>query len=494
MNKLFGRKCWHRWILAIGYMLVFTGFIYSIYYSMPANDDFAWAIDWWSGNRVVEMLHRIGWNYMNSFGNSGIFAIAIQILFNPLHLFNNSAHSFGISMIIMNVIIMVGILWSVRTIFKYMFSISDDRVLDILTFLVALLVTTSYYYSDVYNWWSGTPGYSGMMMMCMITSAAILRYLADTANKRRYIAMIILGMITCTSMMYCVAVGAFYVLFAFIVNWKNGDSIKKKFLPLGLYILSGILMVIAPGNYTRMSNENTTGYVLKDALNVTAHRIISRMIVTIQTKPWVIAILLLMVLLGIYAKTEKKQNIFVIAFGYICVTVAAFSGLLLYVYGSAKTIDAEFTPRVYYVEDYMVFIGAAVTAFALGAWLNQKFGIDLKGKVTSVIAGAVIVLAGAYIAKTGSYNAIIQYDIYQKSALIKESWYFWNDILDEVIAAEPGSDVVIDRENVDWCQYSYYVSLDEIPREPLGPDARYGNCNQCASKYYGVNSIIVNLY
>ncbi len=512
MKTLFDKKYWYRWVLVPCYVLVFASFVYSIYYSMPANDDFAWAVDWWSGNRLIEMFKRIDWNYNYYFGNSGIFAIAVQILFNPLYLFNNSGHSFGICMIIANTIIMVGILWSVRTIFKYLFKIEDVRTCDILTFIVALLLTTSYYYSDVYNWWSGTPGYSGMMMMWLVTTASILRFLEDKDNKKSYIAMIILGMITCTSMMYCVAVGAVYVLLVIVMDYKNGGAWLKKFLPLGFYVLAGVLMVIAPGNGARMTSEAKRGYDMVDAIFVTGHRIILRMIMTVQTKPWVLVLFSIIFILGLYAGSKRKLNIFVIIFGYACIVVSAFSGLLLYVYGSAKTIDSEFTPRVYYVEDYLMFIGSAIAVYAFAAWLTQLGGKGaeaqansgqdqevvgsgkLRGGVAVAISLFAILIGGLYTLRSGSYNVIMQYDIYQKSALIKESWEFWDDILDEVIAAGPGSDVVIDRDNVDWCQYSYYVSMDEIPKEPLSEDAKYGNCNQCASKYYGVRSIIVNLH
>ena len=306
--------------------------------------------------------------------------------------------------------------------------------------------------------------------------------------------MIILGMVTCTSMMYCVAVGSMYVTFSFIMRYKNGESIKRKVLPLVLYIIAGVLMAIAPGNYTRMSNENTSGYSLFNAVIVTACRIWLRAKTTIQTKPWAVAILLIVLIVGIYVGSAKKQNIFVIAFGYLCVIVSAFSGLLLYVYGSAKQLDSEFTPRVYYVEDYMMFIGTAIVLFAMGAWIKQKLCVQIKDSITIGLVCLCIFAGCIFSIKGDSYQQIIQYDVYQKSALIKESWYFWNEILDEVVAAEDGADVVINRENVDWCQYSYYVSLDEIPRETLSEDAKYGNCNQCASKYYGVDSIIVNLY
>ncbi len=484
----------YRVLLLIGYIFIFGSYLYSIYYSMPANDDFAWAIEWWSSNRLIETFHRIKWNYMNSFGNSGVFAIVVQILINPLYWFNNAGHSYGITMIIANAIIIIGILVSVREIFKYIFSINSNLVLDVLVFIIALLISTSYYYSDVYNWWSGTPGYSGMMMMTLITGAAILRYLNFPERKSNYILMIVVGMITCTSMMYCVAVGSFYVLFTFIVFLKNGDSFKKKIVPLAAYIFSGILMVIAPGNYARMSNEQSTGSRIIPAMIVTAYRVITRLTTTVQTKPWVIVLMLLIFVIGICYGGKKQQNLLVIVLGAICTIISAYSGVLLYVYGSNKNFDSEFTPRVYYVEDYLVFIGMAVVGYALGAWVNQKLNLSLDKIKAFSLTSIIVVVLLISIAHNQNYRGIIQVDIFYKSQLIQESWVFWDEILQVIEESETGADLVIDRNNVDWCQYSYYVGLDDIPREKLSDESKYGNCNQCASKYYNVDSIIVNLY
>jgi len=243
-----------------------------------------------------------------------------------------------------------------------------------------------------------------------------------------------------------------------------------------------------------MSNEESSDASLFNAVIVTGYRILTRLKTTIQTKPWVVAIMLLILLLGLFIGSNRKHNLLVIIFGAACTIVAAFSGLLLYVYGSNKTIDAEFTPRVYYVEDYMVFIGMAIAIYAFGSWIKQIIGVQINTMVAAGVSVIVVLLSAAYIMTGGRYAGVIQVDILAHADLIKESWVFWDEILQEVESAEDGAEIVINKENVDWCQYSYYVSLDEIPRETLTEDAKYGNCNQCASKYYGVDSIIVNLY
>lgn len=487
------KKYWYRIPLAVGYLLVFASYLYSIYYSMPANDDFAWAINWWSDNRIMETLHRIDWNYNNWFSNSGVFAIVIWVLFHPLYWFENVGHSFGICMIVWNVIIFIGLLWGTRSVFKYMFEISSSAILDILTFIVSLLVTTSYYYSDVYNWWNGVPSYSGTMALCVITCAYILKYNAGITNKKSYAAMIILGMITCTSMMYCVAIGAFYVLYTFIIYFKNGDSIKRKVMPLLLYIITGVLMVIAPGNYARMNGEMHVDNSISGGIFVTGYRLINRFVVTLHTKPWVVALMLLIFLIGLAVGNNRKHSLIGIVFGIVCTFAASFCALFLYVYSSNKGISDEIVPRIYYVEDYMVFIAMAFIVFAFGAWLKQIAHIDFSIYKLGITSACLVTIAVAYILVGGHYKSIIQVDIVNRAALIKESWEFWDDILVEIENAEPNSDVVIDRENVDWCQYCYYVGLDDIKKEKLSEEARYGNCNECASKYYGVDSIVVNL-
>ena len=478
-------------IFVVAYTLLFVPYLYSIYYSMPANDDFAWAIEWWTSNRLVEMFHRVAWNYMNYFGQSGIMAVMLQVTLNPLYLFDNAGHSFGIMMMIYNSLIMIGILVAVRKLFKEIFEITSSLQLDVLTLITAALLTTSYYYSDVYNWWSGVPGYSFTMMLCLLTCAYIVAFLNE-GTKKSYIIMIVLGILTCTSMMYCVAIGGFYVLYMFIIRRKDGD-LKKKITPLVAFIVAGVLMVIAPGNSARMASEQRSSG-MAEAISVTLHRTITRAIVTVQTKPWVLCMLVIILLMGLLVGTSKKVSIVNTILGGVVVYISAFTAVLLYVYGQQKTIDSEFTPRIYYVEDYMMFVGAAIIAFAVGCFIKQIIHLQVKQTFANVGIAAVALLSALYVATGMRYAGVIQYDIYSKAPVIQASWVLWNGILDEVIAAEDGADVVIERQNVPWCQYSYYTSIDEDYKEPLSADAKYGNCNECAAKYYGVNSIVVYLY
>lgn len=492
IKSLFAKENIYKWLLAVGYVLLLSPFAYSVFYSMPANDDFAWALTWWSDNRIVEMFHRVHWNYTNSFGNSGIFAIMIQVLFNPLYWFDNAGHSFGICQLIAFFIVVVPLLIVVRKFFITVGYLTDKRAADIATFLVAVMLYTSYYYSDVYNWWSGTPGYAMMMVVAVFTLVNIAKH-QQTLEKSTYVAMIITGMIACTSMMYCVTIGVFYVIYVFIVHWKNGESFLKKAMPLACYIIAGVLMLIAPGNHTRMGNENAMNASVKASVIVTAVCNLLRLRASIISKPIAVLAIVLIMVIGVIAKGKKKPRILLVILGAVGVLVAGFGAVLPYVYGSSKALDSEFTGRVYFVEDYITIIGFAIAAFKLGQWIGHMVTLESICKICGAVAVLATVIALMYGQKHGYLVQLLPYDITQKSDIIKTTYYFWDDILDK-IQESPEDDVVIDRTNVTWIPYVYPCGIDGDYQPTLSDDAKYGNCNQCASKYFGKKSIVVNLY
>ena len=84
MKRILKSMTAYRWILLIGYILLLAPFVYAVFYSMPANDDYALGTNWWGANIFVEAFKRMQWNYLHWFGQSGTIAILIQVIFNPL--------------------------------------------------------------------------------------------------------------------------------------------------------------------------------------------------------------------------------------------------------------------------------------------------------------------------------------------------------------------------------------------------------------------------
>lgn len=480
-------------IILLGYIALFAPYIYSVYYSMPSNDDFPLGIKWWDANLLVEALKRTGWNYMNWFGQSGVIAIMIQVLLNPLYWFHNAGHSFGICMIIVFTAITFGTLYAARRLILLLADGIDAFVADVFTFLLALMIFTSYYYNDVYNWWSGVPGYSLMMMFAVFNFGNIAKY-TQTHTKRDYIIMIIVGMITCTSLMNCVATGLFYLIYVFVVNSKDGDSFKHKAIPLICYIISGIITVAAPGNFRRIEFEKLNGKSATDpeyihSALVTIIRVVRRFVETLAYKPWVIFIALLIIFAGqMVGAKNKRPDIRRLLLATIAVFVSAWGAVYPYVLGSSKQMDSEFANRIYFVEDYIVFIGIAVLLFRFGQWLSDYKAIDKRVYLTGLAVLAVVTIVSPY------RTYFVPKDIVDDAAKIKATWYFWDDILDE-IESSPEDDVVITRTDVSWSRYVYTVNLvgDDSSDWVTGDDIYYCGCNQGVARLYGKNSVRVIL-
>lgn len=495
--ELFKSKNIYKVALIIGYIALFLPFIYAVFYSMPANDDFPLRLNWWGGNIITEGFKRLQWNYMNWFGQSGVIAILIQVWLNPLYWFDNQGHSFGIFMVIVFSLIVSGTLWGARRLFIAISNCSN-KIADIFTFLLALLLFTSYYYNDVYSWWSGVPGYSFMLMISCMAYGRIVQYLNDHRPKD-YIMMIILGTVACTSMMNCVATGLFYILFVFFINGKDGDTLKKKIIPLICYVVSGIITVAAPGNFKRIEFERFFGHEVKDpqyisSAIVTIERVVIRLIKTMVYKPWTIAIVVALLVLGMSQKSERTPKFKHIIIASVFVVIAAFGAVYPYVLGSNKTFESEFANRIYFVEDYIMFIGASLIAFRFGQWLAFKCNKYLSKKIVLGLFAGIFVLT--FIGqKISPYTTeFVPVDIVKRASLIKESHYFWGGILEEVKNSD--EDIVeIYRDEIDWCPYVYGCGLSsESIKWPDREDVYYCWCNEAVAKYYGKKDVLLHYY
>ncbi len=480
--------------IKIGFSILYLGLIasvlFAVFYSMPANDDFAWALEWFSPNRIVECFKRIGWNYMNWFGQSGVIAVAIQVLFNPLYWFKDVGHSFGICMVIIFLLLYAGIIIALKRIARYFLGIENELIVELFAFFTVALLFTTYYYADVYNWWSGIPGYSMMMVLMLFNFGNTAKY-ANTHQQSTYISMIITGVIVCTGLMNCVAMGLFYLLVIFIMNRKDGDSFGKKALPLVLYVISGLITVVAPGNYKRTAADAPGGPDFINSIKVTLYDMNMRLFDTLKHYPWVLALFIAILVLGIVAKSEEKPSLIYIITGALFTLIAAFGAMYPYIAGERKEIGIELATRVNYMEDYILFIGFAMVIFSLGRWLGSTLSINLNVKQAVAIAATVFVISCALAKLMGTLMFFLPYDIYRQRAQIKEIYYTWEDIIAEIEETDsPEVDVV--RVNVPWTRFSYPVGIDGganfVPEEMR---EYYGGCNQCAAMWYGKEAVRV---
>lgn len=469
------------------YVWLLRNYIFSIYYSMPANDDFALGISWWGKNILGEAVSRAWWNYNNWGGQSGTVAVLVQVFFNPLYWFGAKGHAFSICMLIANGIILFGIIQAIKGFIENYFEVDNQLVVDVVCFLIIAIISTSHYYNDVYNWWSGLIGYAFMLMLSLQTINYESKYL-KSHSKFHYGMMVGLGSLACSSVMNCAFVGALY-LFLVLRDFSNQKTnLVKLVIPLGCFVLSGILTVTAPGNRVRMVARPGTVTSTSLSMQTSFELIQYRLTNTFDEEPFVKVLLALIVIMGFFISKHAVKLRYILL-GLVLMIIVCAASILPYVYGQSKTLDAEFAPRALYVFDYYMFIGLAMLLFALGGLIAQ---IVVHGAAFGKLAFVLVPFAFAlHVMPSVLWENIIQNDIEKDKAIIVETFEVWNDIFQEFSDAAEGSSIVALRPEVTWTPYFYYPGVDDEICDPIEPGDGYANCNQSVAEYFGLSRVSV---
>jgi hypothetical protein len=132
----------------------------------------------------------------------------------------------------------------------------------------------------------------------------------------------------------------------------------------------------------------------------------------------------------------------------------------------------------------------ALIAFRLGQLIGLSFNVTFGFKKIAVSYMALFVLAVVGTKINPYSTAFVPLDIVKKAELIKDTHYFWADILNEIATSED-QDVKVYRKDIEWCPYVYGVGLANsgVSDWPVGDDIYYAGCNQAAAKFYEKNSI-----
>ena len=471
----------------VAYVWLLRDYIFSIYYSMPANDDFALGINWWGKNILGEAISRAWWNYNNWGGQSGMVAVLVQVFFNPLYWCGTKGHAFSICMLIANGIILFGIIEAIKGFIENYFEIENQIVVDVVCFLIIAVISTSHYYNDVYNWWSGLIGYAFMLMLSMQTINFECKYL-KTGSKYHYGIMVALGILACSSVMNCAFVGALYIFLVMRDFSNQKGKIVTLVIPLCCYISSGVLTVAAPGNRVRMLARPGEVTSASTALRTSFELIHYRLTTTFEEEPIVKVLLALILIMGFFISKRAVRFRYILLGGLLMAVVCSAS-ILPYVYGQSKTLDAEFAPRAMYVFDYYMFIGLSMLLFSIGGLIAQ---VNVRGAAFGKVFVVLVPFSFAlYVLPSVVWENIIQKDIEKDKAVIIETFEVWNDIFQEFAEATEGSSVVALRPELTWTPYFYYPGVDDEICDPIQPGEGYANCNQSVAKYFGMSRVSV---
>ncbi len=469
-------------ILGILYSAIFLPIIFSLLNSVPASDDFAFGSNTISDNLLANAAGYSWWNWKYHSGRWLTFFF--QKMINPLNTHTHLGRVYGVWMMAVFALTFIMLHYSLNIIYKKMIR---DEASKIAVFLTLAVCYTTYYYSETYNWYVGATAYAIPLGLLLLTVAFTIRYY-DTEKNKFYVCAILAGLIPATNEFMDVAIGLLYlytILFMSKVDLKDKSKLIKAITPMIIFIIGGITVVFAPGNFARQAVyeiEPNVGTAMRQII----YDIMIRIYDILRNHPLALMLFALIFILGL--KTGTDKNIGKIVLRVVLLCFVAFGTLFPYVYGRAMA-TSYLDIRMQYLLDFIIEVGICVTALGLGGWISNKLNLSLNRKIAVAASAAIIVLGTAALIVTGRYQTVVQYDIIAKRQLIKDSYHFWDGVITEIENSKE-DDVVIHRPaEITWSPYFLYMGLTDGDVYAVKFDTVYDKEFIMPNVYYGKKSI-----
>lgn len=476
-------------ILAILYLIVILPMCYCIYYSVPLADDFA-AATRNDGVGVWATSLRYGFGMWRTWGGRWLDYL-VQVWFNPLNAHTHLGHVYGVILIGIFLVTTAFLIYAIKVIVDHCLEIANKKLVSIATFLTVAILYTSYYYSEVFNWYVGTIAYQFPVVLTIVTIALMIRYTENGLKNKHYILLILAGILPAVNEFCDIALGLAYlylIYFLHIDERKNeSKSAKiKNTIPLLIYVAFGCSVVFAPGNFIRSAY-----YGIELSITSSLKQLIIDIVVRVQDlivdHPLSVLIFLNLILIGIISNNEQKKPMH-ICLKVLLMALILFGSVFPYIYGRGFT-TTYVDVRMQYVLDYCIEISISLVCIMLGKWMAYKFSLQLTTQNKLSVFSTLALFAYLSIIQNYAYLDIVQVDILRHHSLITESYALWDGILAE-IEASTDDDVVIHRDHeMDWTPYFLYTGLTDGDTYSVSFDKIYDEDQIMPNVYYGKNSI-----
>ncbi len=472
------------------YLIIMLPMCFSIYYSVPACDDFAAAVrDNGKGlfeqaiTRTVSMWWTWGGRWLTQF---------FQVVINPLNSHEHLGHKYGIYMIVLFFITSVVLIYSIKILVEKLLAQKNTTTVNAVTFIITALFFTTYYYSECYNWFVGAMVYTVPMPLGLLAIAAMVKYADKEGNQKlNYIVMIAAAIFPATIEWCDPPLGLAYVYIIYYCNYKErlSEPISQKIkniIPLLIYIVLGISNVFAPGNFVRREYYHLENSVISSFKQYVIDAVL-RVQDIIVDHPFAVLLFLILIVIGVVSnknQTKPERMPDFIIFMILTTTGSVFP----YIYARGFT-TSYLDIRVEYVLDFCIEVALGFICVKFGQWLTYKFRLQLNAKDIIAVVVGLVLFGYATIINNYAYLEITPIAILRNAGQIKYSYSFWDDVLTEIENSEE-DDVVIYRDSEpNWSRYFYATGIVEGEVYNVSPEKIYDEEFIMPNVYYGKNSI-----
>ncbi len=488
------KKSISRILYTLGYMLVFLPICFSVYYSVPACDDFAAAIRR-NGQSLFSQSCRYGFGMWKVWGGRWLTQF-FQTLLNPLNSHEHLGHKYGIFMIVIFIITTIAIVYGLTVIIQRILG-KESRYISIVRFLVIVILFSTNYYSECYNWYVGAMVYTVPFAFIFIAVASMIKYIDSKEQSKLHYWIIILAGIFPTTIEYCdLPMGLLYLYFVYYCRWsaRRTESLGNKIrnaVPLLVYIICGISNVFAPGNSARQQYYNLELNPIRSFVQFVID-VILRIQDLITEKPAIILLLFIVFFIGILSNKENDGCNEKILVPFILFALMTFGSLYPYIYGRALT-TTYIDIRMEYVLDYCIELGLVVLLIKLGRIAAKKFDLQFKPKELFIIGAGFGLISYIALIPNYAYLDIMQIDLLRNRGVIVESYNYWDGIMTEIENSDD-DDVVITRDTEPiWSRYFFPLGLTDGDTYAVPYDKIIGEEQIMPNVYYEKNSITLEI-
>ena len=441
------------------YALIFIPILFSIFYSVPASDDFAMALGRENSSGFFsELFSNMAYFFTKRGGT--VIAFFIEFLINPLNAHVHLGHVYGLYMIVVFILSTVAIVYAIKVMVAYMLPEKSRRFVATITLIITAVLFTTFYYVESFNWFVGAIAYEVPMAMLLLSFAFIIKH-TESPKTKYFVLMLITGIIAANNTVMDVPIGMFFLYVVYYKPGYNKFDIKgnlKKAIPLFAFIISGMVGVLAPGNFVRKTQYTQSVPVYRSAIQVLIDMAL-RTFRIIVDHPFTVLLFILLIYIGILSHEGKQKNtnpLLILVLGMI----AQFGSLFPYVYARGFT-DTNLAVRVQYVLDYLIEFTICFTCIAVGRWLSAHFDTDSL-RVNKLSVAAVLAMF-FYVAVVNNYAYlhIVQVDILKSKGIITSSYSLWDGILAEIENSNEENVVVTRDYNISWSPYFFYSGIDD---------------------------------
>lgn len=479
----------HRIIRILCYVLLLAPMLYSIYYSVPASDDFSMAFGRSNSNGVLaDLISTMVFFYTKRGGP--IITYFGHMVLNPLNLHVHLGHLYGIYMIVIFLLCTLAVVYFLGVFTRMLLPDIEDRFVKAVQLIILAVIYSTYYYSEVFNWFVGAASYQLPMFMALLAMAYIIRY-SETESKKFYVLMMIFGTLAANISVLDVPLGLFYL---YIIYYKGARKLGfRNALPLLLMIASGLVSALAPGNSVRRSqyvDDGSGPSFVRVCLQVCID-IAERTFRIIVDHPFTVVLFVLLILIGVFSNHKKREKTASPLLVFILGLIAEAGSLFPYVYARGFT-TTYVDIRVQYVMDYFIELILCAVCILVGRLIAYKVEIKITGQ--SKVSTIAILAAFTYACVINNYGylEIAQVGILKEHSTIAANYNYWDEIYTEIENSDE-SDITIERDySVIWSEYCFASGIESGEVYDDEPSVVYSAKHIMPNVYFHKDSLVVN--